>query len=496
MALITLPPELKLNIADSLDPDSTLNFALTCRDHATLLKSLLKQHARLLAKWKVIDTTDARTLLWETLRDVIANPRLGWYIRELNLPESRQYNWNANESLRNSHPKHGVVPSEKDKALFIEAARGLQDLYPGFGVDESNLLRRYSHAFNFSPRPYDTIGSIEDRIHAGFEDAIIAILLHHLPYLTTIRHSEVGMEDCLELVLWQIALGYKNPVMAPKLPLQHLKTVAVRYALDEGSSSPDWACFYLSIPSVKTFVGQAMGGSPSEDVLRTLFPTGAAPCSDVEELFFRHSVFDVDGLATILANIRHLKKLTYNGGDALVSDSSWYEPKKVIRAVATHAGRSLEELMLSEEDTDSEPPEDGPAIVSLREFQKLRVLHCQWRMLRPDMAKEGDPEHDEPLEQGYYRKEDYEQIDVDFDVRTLLPESLEEFYMNGDFHDYDEWEHMENTVKASSAFTPHLSMDKTCIKKGGYWSDRIGTAEEPDGAWSHPLGRLFEGHHG
>ena len=117
-------------------------------------------------------------------------------------------------------------------------------------------------------------------------------------------------------------------------------------------------------------------------------------------------------------------------------------------------------------------------------------------MLRPDMAKEGDPEHDEPLEQGYYRKEDYEQIDVDFYVRTLLPESLEEFYMNGDFHDYDEWEHMENTVKASSAFTPRLSMDKTCIKKGGYWSDRIGTAEDPDGAWSHPLGRLFEGHHG
>lgn len=95
-----------------------------------------------------------------------------------------------------------------------------------------------------------------------------------------------------------------------------------------------------------------MGGSPSEDVLRTLFPTGAAPCSNVEELFFRHSVFDVDGLATILANIRHLKKLTYNGGDALVSDSSWYEPKKFIRAVATHADRSLEELKLSEEDTD------------------------------------------------------------------------------------------------------------------------------------------------
>ncbi|KAH6872324.1 hypothetical protein BKA58DRAFT_143367 [Alternaria rosae] len=493
MALITLPPELKLNIADCLDPDSTLNFALTCKDHATLFKSLLGQHARLLAEWKVIDTTDARTLLWEILRDIIASPRLGWYIRELNLPPSRQYNWNANESLFDPHPKNGVGPTEEDKALFIEAARGLQDLYPGFGVENLRLQRRYSHTIRFLPRPYDTIGSIEDRIHAGFEDAIIAILLHYLPYLTTIRHSEVAMEDCLELVLWQIALGYKDPLKAPKLPLQRLKTVSLRYALGEGCSSPDWACFYLSIPSVKTFAAQAMGGSPSEDVLRTLFPKGAAPCSNVVELFFRYCVFDVDGLATILANIRHLEKLAYNGGGAEVCESSFYEPKRVIRAIATHASRSLEELMLSEEDTDSEPPEDGPAIISLREFQKLRVLHCSWPMLRPEPGKEEDLDHDEPLEQGYYQKEDYEQIDVDFDVRTILPESLEELFMNGYFDAYEEWDYMENAFKAPSAFTPRLTLEKTCIQNGD-WSDRIGTAEAPDGVWSHPLGRLFEGH--
>ena len=120
-------------------------------------------------------------------------------------------------------------------------------------------------------------------------------------------------------------------------------------------------------------------------------------------------------------------------------------------------------------------------------------------MLRPDMAIEEDPERDEPLEQGYYRKEDYEQIDVDFDARSLLPESLEELFLNGDFdsfHDFEEWECMQNTFKTSSALTPRLTMENTCIKRGGSWNCRIGTAEEPDGAWSHPLGRLFEGHHG
>jgi hypothetical protein len=155
-------------------------------------------------------------------------------------------------------------------------------------------------------------------------------------------------------MLWHIASGYKNPVVAPKLPLQHLKTVAVAYYDTEGSISADWACYYLSLPSLKTFAAQAMGESPSQEVQHSLFPEGSPPCSNVVELFFLDSLFDVDGLATILAAAKHLEKLTYDGGGAVLSDVSQYEAKKVLEAVVTYTAQSLEELTLRQtyEDID------------------------------------------------------------------------------------------------------------------------------------------------
>jgi hypothetical protein len=441
---------------------------------------------------------------------LIIDPRQGWYIRELNLPQTRQYNWNTDESLFGTHPSNGVGPSGEEKILFIEAARKLRHLYPE--MDAKSLRRRYGFQTQTLPRPHDTIGSIEDRIRAGFEDAIIVLLLHYLPFLTTIRHTLVREEDCLELALWQIASGYKNPAVASMLPLQHLKTVAMVYGDTEGCISPDWACYYLSVPSLKTFAAQAMGESPSREVQHSLFPEGSAPCSNVVELFFSSSLFNVDGLATILATVKHLEKLTYDGGDASVSEGSFYQPKRVLEAVVTHAAHSLEELSLTQgfDDDDVSPyfqfkfqtksrvqfdlDLPGPKIVSLRDFQKLRMLNCEWSIIRPEMEEEEeDPQHDEPLEEGYYREEHNEGIDDDFDIRTILPESIEELHLGGDFKVFEEWERLENAFDASSASTPNLTLEKTCIQRGD-WSDRIGNAEHRSGLWSHPLTRLFVGH--
>ncbi|CAN9109215.1 unnamed protein product [Alternaria alternata] len=354
MALFALPPELKLNVIEFLDPDSTLNFALTCRDHATLANSTLKEHGRLLSEWKVVDTTDVRTLLWRVLREVLIDPRQGWYIRELNLPATRQYNWNVNESLYGTHPNNGVGPSEKDKGLFIKAARNLRHLYPVTGT--KTVLRQHPRSTEILPFPQLTIASIEDRIHRGFEDAIIILLLHYYPYLTTIRHTVVHEEECLETALWHIAHEYKNPMIAPMLPLKHLRTVAIAYYDTEGSVSPDWACYYLCIPSLKIFAAQGMGDSPSRQVQRSLFPNGAVPCSNVAELFFWDCRFDVDGLAVVLAAVRHLEKFTYHGGGSTVSETSSYQAKKVLEAVVTYAAHSLEELSLGQGYVDDDIP--------------------------------------------------------------------------------------------------------------------------------------------
>ena len=46
-----------------------------------------------------------------------------------------------------------------------------------------------------------------------------------------------------------------------------------------------------------------------------------------------------------------MKRFTYAAGGATVA-YSFYEPRKVVRALCEHAGHSLEELMLEAEEED------------------------------------------------------------------------------------------------------------------------------------------------
>jgi len=60
-----------------------------------------------------------------------------------------------------------------------------------------------------------------------------------------------------------------------------------------------------------------------------------------------------------------------------------------------------------------------------------------------------------------------------------------------------EWRAMERAFADPNAMTPHLSMEKTCIRQR--WNEeireRIGTADEPVDAYTDPLmTRLFNGH--
>jgi hypothetical protein len=126
------------------------------------------------------------------------------------------------------------------------------------------------------------------------------------------------------------------------------------------------------------------------------------------------------------------------------------------------------------------------------------MLNCGWAMVRPILDDES--EDDEPLEQGFHRKEDHQDLETDFDVRTLLPQSLERLYLNGYFGSNDgdyEWRAIERVFANASTATPRLTMDNTCIQH--IWNSearaQIGTAEPPPGRYFHPfLLSLFDGH--
>jgi hypothetical protein len=336
MSLSSLPAELQLNIVEHLDPDSNLQFALTCKENATLCGSVLEEHGFRLSEWQVIDTTNGKTLLWEKLKEFIQYPSLGWYIRELNLPSDRQYSWNPAEN----HAGDG--PSNRDKELFARAARQLQNLYP---LLEKVHHQDHNYLADSITNPDDLIGTIQERIDGCYEDGVIAILLHYLPNLQTIRITDIKTY-ALELMLYRIACAYKSPEKSRHLPLKHLKTVSIAHWDSELSCSPDWACYFSSIPTVKTIAAYAMGNSPWDVVAKQLC---SQPLSNVTELFLFQCQMDVEGLATILKGIKNLIKFTYTAGGSTVSDMS-YDPKRVIKALLEHAAHSLEELVLDQED--------------------------------------------------------------------------------------------------------------------------------------------------
>jgi hypothetical protein len=345
MSFSALPAELKLDIAEYLDPDSTLSFTLTCKENATHCKPVLKVHHQKLSERQVIDNSREGTVLWKILKEVLHDPSVGWYVRELNLPPPRYDTWMGGDDGDEVDDSQ----YDEEKALFNHAARQLQYLYP---VEERYIAGGVEYPFEIEAglMPNDLIGSIQNRINKGYEDGIIAILLHYLPFLDTIRLTALNLH-CLELSLMHIADQYKASTHSARLPLQHLKIASVAHDDTEMSCHADWACFFSGIPSLKTFAAQNMGDEPRlKAPYQDRMSANYVPTSNVTELFFIDCQFDVNGLAAILVGIKNLKKFTYIGGGATVSESASYEPKRVIEALLKHVGNSLEELVLYQDE--------------------------------------------------------------------------------------------------------------------------------------------------
>jgi hypothetical protein len=119
------------------------------------------------------------------------------------------------------------------------------------------------------------------------------------------------------------------------------------------------------------------------------------------------------------------------------------------------------------------------------------VLECGWDILRP--LENDDDDDMASLEEGFYTATEKPDESL-FDVRTILPKSLEELYIRGKLFD-GIWYNLVDAFTAPSAWTPNLRPDRTCIH--GFLDDmgaRIGESDVPARIWEHELYRLFDGH--
>ena len=326
MKIQNLPTELKLQIVHQLDPDSTLQFALTCRQHGGVCRSSLEHHTKLFSEWQVLNLDEDERkkregkTIWCMLDEILRDPQKGKYVREITLPLNRQHRYGG--STLESQQSSLSLLSRKEQDTLKEATRELHQLYTN-KADENNEL----------------ISALEE--HLNYDDAITALLIHQLPVLKTLRISGMTASRIVPLID-QISLRQNEFIKAPELPLQTLSTAVITPVIGEGNRNMDWISAFFHLPSLQIFAAHFMTAA-------SIPKPRLMPHSNITVLFFYHCRFDPEVLDQILAGIKALRKFAY-----IIGSYSFpyirYEPKKLLATIANQTKDSLEELILNLQD--------------------------------------------------------------------------------------------------------------------------------------------------
>jgi hypothetical protein len=480
-----LPPELKLSIADFLDPISTLNYALTCKEHWKLCHSLLETHTRRFAEAPVLASYDTQGVptpcadgssrtncgIWQTLGNVLRDPKEGWYITEIDLISC----W---VDVRKAPEE---VPPE-----FLDAAMELMDLYPPPELADS-ITNESVNSYRSEDCSEVLVTRIFNDIKAGSPSGALAILIHHLPNLRTLRMT-IDREDAVfGAVIDQVAIEYSNAAKVPRLPFRRLKTVSLSHYDSEGCISADRSLPFLRIPSLRIFAASMMGGTFRRK-MRLPIMGPVQPESNVEEFFFSDCQFDARAVEYMIAQTRSLKRFTYYAGGTIVDDEALYDPKVILRALVKYAQNSLEHLILghghlheeevrspslstspytanpsqrlfrdasgfhNEDEVDGSKP-TRPLDANLSSLTKLQTLYANWAMLWPEVYL------DIPSQNNYEHSQNLDLSHEPFDVRTILPPSLEYLGLDGTFKEW-QWPSLVEPLDTPNKQTPILTMDR------------------------------------
>jgi hypothetical protein len=530
-----LPPELKLSIADFLDPISSLDYALTCKDHWKLCHTLLEMHTKRFAEAPVLASYDtqgvptpcadgssrARCGIWQTLGNILRDPKEGWYITEIDLISC----WVDD----NKKPPE-EVPTE-----FLDAAMELMDLYPPLELADS-ITHESVNSYRSEDCSEAIVTRIFNDIKAGSPSGALAILIHHLPNLRTLRMTRDHDDVVFGAVIDQVAIEYSNTAKIPRLPFRRLKTVSLSHYDTEGCISVDRSLPFLRIPSLRIFAASMMGGTFRRK-MRLPKAGSFQPESNVEEFFFSDCQFDARALEYMIAQTRSLKRFTYFAGGAIV-DEALYDPKVILRALVKYAQNSLEHLILGHEHLDEEEvrspslttspytanpsqrlfrdapglhDKDGskptrPLEANLSSLAKLQTLYANWAMLWPEVYL------DIPSQNNYEYSRNLDLSREPFDVRTILPPSLEYLGLEGKFQEW-QWTGLVEPLAVPNKQTPILTIDRMRVSGtvqskqrqrtpgiaeiGGWLPSEKKTFGDARNTWSYgpyPPFHLFDGH--
>ena len=156
------PRELILTVIPFILPEDLENFAQSCQRFRSLADSALQKH-RLLIRQHHTTKIEGGRRISKILKEVLVNPEIGRYIRDLSL----NYILSSTSNHKFLHHKY----SAEDLDLLVAASI------------ESEFL---------SPRGQTPVACYRDFIEQGNEDILLAILLPLLPNLRSLRIPPVS----------------------------------------------------------------------------------------------------------------------------------------------------------------------------------------------------------------------------------------------------------------------------------------------------------------
>jgi hypothetical protein len=213
-----------------LDPVSSFNFAITRKTCLWGLsyERIIKKHARLFAEYRVIHASGpSNTMIWRRLKEVVRQPGVGSYVRELNLP-------------------YGSDPGDPEEDIgvdiFNDAVSHLEGLYSSQS-EETRLSALYTGCTN--------------RFLDRESGPVLDVLVHDLPNLKTPRYT--GRED--HVSMFDILMEFINisPASQPFLPFKNLVTVVYASRAIDWWEPADWCFPFTCLPSLRNFLGYRIG---------------------------------------------------------------------------------------------------------------------------------------------------------------------------------------------------------------------------------------------
>ena len=337
--LSTLPNEVLRMIIRQVMPEDLENFAQTSKHIQSVSASAVENHRRLIRRYASFSDQVVPNAVKPLLKDVLANPRIGHYVKKVELCRVPEEDGSVNNMVDNR---------KEDLSLDrIHAA-----------VNECELLN-----------PWDTEWLHYDVDESG--EVLVALLLSSLPYLTVLSITEPTYFS-------QFYLMIERAKKQDTQFLSRLQHVLLQcYDLEHNGYIMSLAYLeaFLRLPSL-----QKLSGAGVRQTLWSRNDLEPPQTSNLTELELRECYIDSKIVDRFLQQLPHLQSFVYTNHTGDYDSLDVFDPFIIRAALQSRVSFTLRNLTILMDARTDEPKFMGP----LCGFKALEHVHGDWMSLLPD----------------------------------------------------------------------------------------------------------------